>query len=328
MPTTIESLKAYHKLSHEMHQHHDYDGTHGRLQQVAELEDEILSSYGLPSTTFYSEIFQELGWRDSVSEEELVAFEKHIRKHAESFLLSEPKSDEELMQYGLEHLSVAQNVLPLMGLRCSAYQCFVYEVMWLRRETPVEELLEELQASDKTEVVEEELTIANTGGVKQSVPLGIYKYEAEYHAGRMAIMADILTANELEGTDFNADYEYPDVLNLLEYWLLGLSIQETSTVLTVGISLEEEWHRIVIFVKTEKLMDMLNTSPNYALSSVIRAHVQSFLDLNPMSAPVIDLMEGHDSVLKLVLPIAAGRMHDEDDEEDNEPVDGFVYFAL
>jgi hypothetical protein len=141
------------------------------MVRVVEIEEEILSHYGLPLTFNHSDILQELGIKDDFKLSDINSCIEHLEQIAKKHFDSPILTDMELLRSAQESRLDIDNVLPELTLKLYAepYYFFCYYFLFLPKKITPELFLEELKSvvnhkcSDKlTRLVEQNLSDYST----------------------------------------------------------------------------------------------------------------------------------------------------------------------
>ena len=124
----------------------------GKLfEDVLLLQDQILKKYGLPSTSDY----QELIWFKTIPEDiEINERITHLNARATEYLLTNAKSEIQILREAQEFKYDPYIVLPELKLPTHVYTLFVYNIMLLMHKDSVENILLELKLVNTPEILE------------------------------------------------------------------------------------------------------------------------------------------------------------------------------
>ncbi len=113
--------------------------------EMSELEEEILTSFGLPGTAFrYSSMMQQQGFNDEDAEGRAEELYGCLLQEAETFLLSPAKSSTEQLKEYKKNWTMVQDALPFLGFDFTRYTGFLYQDIYLLGLCSEEELLRSL----------------------------------------------------------------------------------------------------------------------------------------------------------------------------------------
>jgi|GEM_PF-3569560 len=147
-----EKIIAYIKAAYQWHTEDEPSCEKGIGLKMVTLEEEILTSFGLPETAFqYSEILQLYGFSDEDLEENAEELYEKLHQAAVAFLLTPAENNTAILKNGKENLLDAQEVLPLIGFLTTKYAIFIYHDIYWRGLCNEQELIDALQKADKFE---------------------------------------------------------------------------------------------------------------------------------------------------------------------------------
>ncbi len=166
---------AYAHLWHFLGKTFPNDDTNYLMVQMVEIEEEILSNFGLPLTLNYSEIFQELGIKDNFKLHDILACIENLESEAKKYFNRPVVSDIELLRKAQELEIDIDYVLPDLTLKLLAepYYNFCYYFLFIQRKITPELFLEELKT-----VVKNNCSIMLTSVVNKR--LLSYKNDKDY----------------------------------------------------------------------------------------------------------------------------------------------------
>jgi hypothetical protein len=144
-----EKIIAYIDAAYEWHETNEgsLDENPGKL--MAELEEEILTAFGLPFAAFkYSDILQQEGFSNTNKEERAEHLMQILKFEAEEFLLVPIEKDADLLNEAKHELKDAVEVLPLIGITTTNYNCFLYYDIFFRGICNAHQILKALKKSE------------------------------------------------------------------------------------------------------------------------------------------------------------------------------------
>lgn len=143
---------AFINTAWQWHQTGNGPMTEGIGLEMANLEEEILTSFGLPFMAFqYSEILQFEGFSNENIEQRATALIWRLSKEATAYLLSPIEKDEVILKEAKEKLQDAVEVLPIIGLSTSVYNLFLYYDFYFKNIINESELLMYLKKAETTD---------------------------------------------------------------------------------------------------------------------------------------------------------------------------------
>lgn len=117
------------------------------FEEILTLQDGILSSFGLPSTTDNLKL---VWFNGSVPTPlELVERVKQLNKTAKEYLLRPAKPETQILKDAQENKASAFSTLPELGITTHSYTIFVYEKILLTKRDKIENVLEELRRANQ-----------------------------------------------------------------------------------------------------------------------------------------------------------------------------------
>jgi ribosomal protein L30/L7E len=117
------------------------------FEEILTLQERILSSFGLPSTTDNLKL---VWFNGSVPTPlELVERVKQLNQKAKEYLLSPVKPETQILRDAQENKASAFSTLPELGITTHSYTIFVYEKILLAKRDKIENILEELRRANQ-----------------------------------------------------------------------------------------------------------------------------------------------------------------------------------
>lgn len=118
------------------------------FEQVLENQDEILNHFGLPAIPENGKLL----WFDKIpSQEELLERITELHNRASTYLLSDTKSELQILRDAQEFGHEAMVVLPELKITTHLYTIFVFNEVLLNNEDTVENVLNELKIANRAE---------------------------------------------------------------------------------------------------------------------------------------------------------------------------------
>lgn len=147
---TIQKIASYIKVAYEWHEAGEGLLAESYFEKMTELEEEILTSFGLPFMAFqYSEILQNEGFSIENIEKRAELLIKKLRKEARKYLLAPIEKDSTILANARLQRQDIVEVLPLIGFGATAYNCFIYYNKFFRDIYDNEEALKLFKISAK-----------------------------------------------------------------------------------------------------------------------------------------------------------------------------------
>ena len=138
---------AFSHLWHSLEESHSNEETNYLMVRMVEIEEEILSHFGLHLTYNYSEIFQELGIKDDFKLSDIPVFIEQLEYEAKKYFNRPVLSDIELLRKAQKIKSDIDYVLPELTLKLLAepYYNFCYYFLFIQEKITPELFLKELK---------------------------------------------------------------------------------------------------------------------------------------------------------------------------------------
>jgi hypothetical protein len=145
-------IERYIKADYQWHQEKEGSLEEGIGKQMSDLEQEILTSFGLPfMAQQFSDLMQAEGFSNIDIEKRATTLFNTLKTEAEAYLLSPIEKDTVLLLKARSHFRDATEILPLIDIAPTAYNCFLYYDIFLRGIYDENEILEALK---RTEILE------------------------------------------------------------------------------------------------------------------------------------------------------------------------------
>ena len=152
-----QKIMDYIAYAHEWHQTGNGPVTEGAGLMMSDLEEEILTGFGLPFMAFqFSEILQLEGFSNKRIEKRALKLIDQLTTEASLYLLSPIKNKYEALMEAKIMFTDAVEVLPLIDFSTNVYTVFLYYDYFLRSEINAEEFIK--YAKMTTDADEEEAT--------------------------------------------------------------------------------------------------------------------------------------------------------------------------
>ncbi|GGK78954.1 hypothetical protein ACD591_08740 [Rufibacter glacialis] len=140
-----EKLKTYYHYYQDLKEKGGPEENTELFESVVELEEDIMSVFGLPPSHTHLQILWQLTEAVPLSEEAIEETEQQLREAATEHLMAPVKTDlEVLLEAKTEKLS-AFNVLPEIGQPTHDYPIFLFEEMLLKSRATPEQVLQEME---------------------------------------------------------------------------------------------------------------------------------------------------------------------------------------
>jgi len=151
-----QKITTYIKTTWHWHQTGNGPLTKGAGLEMADLEEEILTAYGLPYLAFqYSEMLQFEGFSKRNIEKRATSLMESLTQAATNFLLSPIEKDETILQQSKAKLQDAIEVLPFIGISTAPYNLFLYYDFYLKNILNEQALLQHLKKAEVLDKKEE-----------------------------------------------------------------------------------------------------------------------------------------------------------------------------
>jgi hypothetical protein len=142
-------IESYIKSAYQWHQEKEGPLDIGIGKQMSDLEEEILTSFGLPfMAQQYSDLMQAEGFSNIDIEKRATTLFNTLKTEAEAYLLSPIEKDNVLLSEARSQLKDATEILPLIDITPTAYNCFLYYDIFLRGINNETEILAALKRNE------------------------------------------------------------------------------------------------------------------------------------------------------------------------------------
>ena len=181
-----QKITLYIKTAWQWHQSGNGPLTEGAGLQMKDLEEEILTGYGLPYLAFqYSEMLQFEGFSKRNIRKRVTGLMEDLKQAATDFLLSPIEKDEKVLHQSKRKLQDGMEVLPLIGISTAQYNLFLYYDFYFKNLLNEQALLQHLKKAEvwdkeeKTRIPFTYQTLQNGNHTKRLMQAGI-PYLKEY----------------------------------------------------------------------------------------------------------------------------------------------------
>ncbi len=265
-----QKIIAFINAAWQWHQTGNGSMTEGIGLEMSNLEEEILTGFGLPFMAFqYSEILQFEGFSNERIEQRARTLIKRLSKEAAAYLLSPIEKDEVILKEAKEKLRDAVEVLPMIGLSTSAYNLFLYYDFYFRNIITENELILHLKEAEKidgdetTRIPFTYETLTNGSHVKRLINAGFpfikeyqrfLKYNFTKHSWNEIIVA-------------HGSGCLPAVFELHHFFITYIAAKDADTVV-VELLIKQKGHftKIKVWCTVEMIQLILLHAKYYSLS--------------------------------------------------------------
>ncbi len=144
-----QKITTFIKAAWQWHQSGNGPLTEGVGLEMANLEEEILTGYGLPHLAFqYSEMLQFEGFSKKNIGKRAVDLMERLTQVATVFLLSPIEKDEAVLRQSRQKLQDGVEVLPMIGLGTTHYNLFLYYDLYFKNLLNEQALLQHLNKAE------------------------------------------------------------------------------------------------------------------------------------------------------------------------------------
>jgi hypothetical protein len=144
-----QKITAYIKTAWQWHKSGNGPLTEGPGLQMRNLEEEILTGYGLPYLAFqYSEMLQFEGFSNRNIGKRAAGLMEDLQQAATNFLLSPIEKDETVLQESKATLQDGMEVLPMIGISTAHYNLFLYYDFYFKNLLNEQALLQHLKKAE------------------------------------------------------------------------------------------------------------------------------------------------------------------------------------
>lgn len=318
-----QKIIAFINAAWQWHQTGNGSMTDGVGLKMADLEEEILTNFGLPFMAFqYSEILQFEGFSNEDIEQRATALIKRLSKEAAVYLLSPIEKDEVILKQAKEKLQDAVEVLPMMGLSTSAYNIFLYYDFYFRNIITGNELIsylkkaETIHGDQTTRIPFTYETLTNGSHVKRLINAGFpfikeyqrfLKYNSTKHVWNETILAD-----ETEGL-----HKLKSAFELRHFFIAYIAAKnEDTAVVDLLVKQKNSFIKIRVWC-TAKMIQLVLLHAKYYSLSIPPMYVINprYLKEGEVHLWVKDAIGKNIEIENIVIGLE--RIEDEDDEIKN-----------
>ncbi len=268
-----QKITTYIKTAWQWHQTGNGPLTEGAGLQMTDLEEEILTGYGLPYLAFqYTELLQFEGFSKRNIEKRAASLMEKLRQAATDYLLSPIEKDEIVLQQSKAKLQDAVEVLPLIGISTAPYNLFLYYDFYLKNIVNEQVLLQHLKQAevlDKKEETRIPFTyemLQNGNHTKRLMQAGI-PYLKEYQQ-----YLKYLSTNQTWDIGFRKNETklkevLKDTIELSHFFVTYLWAQsEDIAVMEILAPLNKNCARLRIWCTAEMIIQILRHARYYSLA--------------------------------------------------------------
>ena len=268
-----QKIIAYIKTAWQWHQSGNGPITEGVGLQMRDLEEEILTGYGLPHLAFqYSEMLQFEGFSKKNLKKRAAELMERLVQAATDFLLAPIEKDDTVLQQSKEKLQDGVEVLPMIGISTAHYNLFLYHDFYFRNLLNEQALLQHLK---KAEVLDKQVetripftyqTLQNGNHTKRLMQAGI-PYLKEYQQ-----YLKYLSTNHKWDIGFkkneNKSKALPnDTVELSQFFVTYLGAKnEDMAVMEILAPINNNFARLRIWCTAEMIIEILRHARYYSLA--------------------------------------------------------------
>ncbi|QJB29988.1 hypothetical protein HF324_00860 [Chitinophaga oryzae] len=138
-------LQEYYQRYQQMEQKVKPGKEEPAKEEVLDLENDILTQFGLPTSRRFVQILHDFVHHSQVSDQLLDYVSKKLRSAARKYLLAPVMSDVDLLEQARDQKRSPYDVLPELGYPAQEYALFLIGELYYRRNMAAADILEELK---------------------------------------------------------------------------------------------------------------------------------------------------------------------------------------
>ncbi len=140
----------------------------GGKAEVADMENDILSQFGLPASKRFVQILHDFVTHRQLNEQLVDYVSKKLKTAASKYLLAPVLSDIEQLTHALDQKRSAYDVLPELGYPTNEYSLYLVGELLYKRNMPATDILDELQKVQHFDDWEDLLLVSKTNNYKEN----------------------------------------------------------------------------------------------------------------------------------------------------------------
>lgn len=161
-------LKEYYQRYQQMDAKTKPAAGHGDKEQVADLENDILSQFGLPASKRFVQILHDFVTHRQFNDQLVDYVSKKLKTAASKYLLAPVMSDIEQLSHARDQKRSAYDVLPELGYPINEYSLYLVGELLYKRNMSAADILDELQRVQHFDVWEDLLLVSKTNNYKEN----------------------------------------------------------------------------------------------------------------------------------------------------------------
>ena len=268
-----QKITLYIKTAWQWHQSGNGHLTEGAGLQMKDLEEEILTGYGLPYLAFqYSEMLQFEGFSKRNIRKRVTGLMEDLKQAATDFLLSPIEKDETVLHQSKRKLQDGMEVLPLIGISTAQYNLFLYYDFYFKNLLNEQTLLQHLKKAEVLDKQEETRipytyqTLKNGNHTKRLMQAGI-PFLKEYQQYLKYLATNHKWDIGFKKNDNKAKAVLKDTVELSHFFVTYLGAKnEEMAVMEILASINNNFTRLRIWCTAEIITSILLQAKYYSLA--------------------------------------------------------------
>lgn len=140
----------------------------GEKEEVADMENDILSQFGLPASKRFVQILHDFVTHRQFNEQLVDYVSKKLKTAASKYLLAPVMSDIEQLSHARDQKRSAYDVLPELGYPTNEYSLFLVGELLYKRNMSASDILDELQKVQHFDSWEDILLVSKVNNYKEN----------------------------------------------------------------------------------------------------------------------------------------------------------------
>lgn len=251
---------------------------------IYDLEEEILTAYGLPMASEISEELQNEVVDENNKHKSLIYVKKYLQKTANNYLNSPAKTDKEILEDGKANKKPFDNVFHYMGIFPHSYCVYLYEELYCRNKITTEEMIRCVNIFRVNEKHFNKLILGNYK--EQKINFKVYRmlvalgipYIDEFMQFEHNINSRDEADNISWSNTYNEETDLSDAINIHHFYIKSIFFDAFINIYMLDILFKAQdfqWHALLLGIEHDFLETLFDYSRFEFEAALLRSNINS-----------------------------------------------------